>query len=240
MAKAGRPGKWNTPETKERLQELVYRYKQENPYTEVIIADMVKFTIKLHKEYPEEFPDIYDRFTWKAYGEEYILQANRNLETKTIKTELKEYENIEMPNYIALVEKYYSNKEKLVEKIAACEVSHHLILERFIEAEKERLVLKDKIKSLEKDLKNFQNLINEVAHLSKSEPLRKKFGLNNIISPNANSENKKAMRNLDNLKSFLEPTEENENIQQSSTEQNNNPIKERWKKLKNEFNFVST
>ncbi|WP_336866448.1 hypothetical protein [Peribacillus frigoritolerans] len=230
----GRPGKWNNPETEQRLQELVYLYRQDTPHKEIRIKDMVEFTVKMNKINPEKFPHTYDRFTWGDYGRVFLDRANANWDIKTYKTDIKDYEFIQIPNYTGLVEKFYHQKEMLIKKLSVCEVSHHNILEKFIESETKRLELKDKVKQLEKDLKRFQDLITEIAHLSKSESLQEKYGLKNIISPNANKANQQSMEQLDNLRGFL--NSEKEILKKSETTKEefppNNSLLDHWKGLK--------
>jgi len=228
----GRPGKWNNPETEQRLQELVYLFRKETPYKEIKIKDMVEFTVKMNNLNPENFPHTYDRFTWGNYGKVFIERANANWDTKTYRTDVKDFEFIQIPNYTGLVEKLYNNKEMLIKKLSVCETSHHNILERFIETEKERLKLKEKVKQLELDLKKFQDLVTEIAHLSKSEKLREKYGLKNIISPNANKANGQAMEQLDNLRGFLNSEKEADTITKAEQEQSKDSPLYHWKELR--------
>lgn len=105
--KMGRPSKYNNPETKRMLQELVYQYKRENPTGIIRISHMVRFSKEMAEKYPSKYNE-FSKDVWSTYGREYIDNANEPIR-QTYESE--EDVVIEVPNITDLFEKYGTNNQ---------------------------------------------------------------------------------------------------------------------------------
>lgn len=236
--KAGRPSKYNNEETAKKLEELVYLYKKQNPSGLVKVSKMVAFSKEMNEINPEHYP-LYNKDVWSSYGKEYIERANEPI--KTVLTSDSEAK-IELPNILDIIEKYNSNKEKLIEYLLPLEnILHKKIAEatdskKELEKIKEEFEdVKEKKKLQEEVIKVYADFVMKMAH----ESYRKKNEgfLKNQISVNANERNKKAMRNLDDLGAFFNfEDKSNYNIEKEE-EKSENKVSalSNWKKKKEEL-----
>lgn len=235
---AGRKRKYDNPEEQTRLKKLVYLYRERNPSGIIRISHLVRFSEKMNKIKPDEFPSTYNKDVWSNWGREIINLANEPI---TIKIESESGDSHEIPNFSDILDKYIHDKPKLLEHLLTCENLLHESLTKNNDFKLQNDILEKQIKSLkleiselEGTIKKYEKMTLEMVHHSGVEKYRAKYGLKNQISI---SKNQKAFENLDDLSSFLEPDlnpQNNENIiKVKKIVQEENPMLANWKKLRN-------
>lgn len=227
MARKGRPSKYNNPETKEKLQELVYLYRKSSPNGVIRISHMVRFSKEMNKKQPSKYPT-YDKDVWGTYGREFIDNANEPIRIK--------YENndevFEVPNVSDIVEKFHSNKGTLLSYLIPLEKMIHEFLSR--ENDKNKKIsefelkideLKSTVKEKDDLIRRYEEFVLQMAHQSYINEFQDKFGLQNLISVNANKRNKDAMRGLDDLSDMFTKKE----VSEEKTKIEDNVFLNKWK-----------
>lgn len=185
------------------LRELVLLLRKKNQHLGLIkIADMVRFSKEMNEFNPDKYP-FYNKDVWITYGKTFIDEAN-----EPAPSTLSDVGNtdIVVPNILDILTKHHKNFDKLVEYFKPLELLLHTSLnnERTLTIKNETLQkevdeLKEKLENAKQTIKRYEDFSLEMAHKSYSVEFREEYGLVNQISVNANSRNKNAMRNLNDL-----------------------------------------
>lgn len=186
----GRPSKYNNIETLNELKEQVLLYRKENPFQKIRPADMVRFSKGLYDSRPEQY-HFFNKDVWLSYGKSYINEINEPLRTKFFMEDEKVYE---IPNVVDCVTKFKDNPEKIISLLSPIETMLHNSLRREEELINKVKELKSENEELKRQVWNYKDFVLQMAHHSYITEYQEKFGLKNIISPNANKRNAKAMK----------------------------------------------
>lgn len=186
----GRPSKYNNLETLNELKEQVLLYRIENPFQRIRPADMVRFSKELYDSRPAQY-HFFNKDVWLSYGKSYINEINEPLRTKFFMEDEKVYE---IPNVVDCVTKFKDNPEKIISLLSPIETMLHNSLRREEELINKVKELKSENEELKRQVWNYKDFVLQMAHHSYITEYQEKFGLKNIISPNANVRNMKAMK----------------------------------------------
>lgn len=204
--KRGHPGKWNNKETKKKLQELVYLYRQEVEIGTIRVSHIVNFSEKMHLQQPKQFPFAYSKDVWSTYGKEFIDYANEIHVFELLDEHFQK--RFELPNLVSILEKNYNNKPKLLKQLVSTQSLLHDLVRESSLIKQENKTLKQKNKLFEEQLRKFEDMVLEFAHHRKISKYREKYGLINQIDPKGNTRNKSLMEQLDKLDTIITPTKE--------------------------------
>ncbi|KAA6465544.1 hypothetical protein DX932_15910 [Bacillus cereus] len=177
----GRPSKYNNIETLNELKEQVLLYRKENPFRKIRPADMVRFSKKLHDSRPEQY-HFFNKDVWLSYGKSYINEINEPLRTKFVMEDEKVYE---IPNVVDCVTKFKDDPEKIISLLSPIETMLHNSLRREEELINKVKELKSENEELKRQVWSYKDFVLQMAHHSYITEYQEKFGLKNIISPNA-------------------------------------------------------
>lgn len=191
---AGRPTKYNTPETLSKLKHLVEMYKEENPFCGIIrVADMVRFSKHKNELDNANYP-FYNKDVWRTYGIPFIDEVNQPMSSNLLSDATQNYN---IPNVTDIVQRHGKNQIRLIEHLRPLEMMLHESLSKELQLRQEKSDLQSTIKSLRETILFYEQYVLQMAHHSLSQEYQEKYGLINQISINTNARNQNAMKNLD-------------------------------------------
>ncbi|KAB2419654.1 MULTISPECIES: hypothetical protein [Bacillus cereus group] len=217
----GRPSKYNNIETLNELKEQVLLYRKENPFRKIRPADMVRFSKELHDSRPEQY-HFFNKDVWLSYGKSYINEINEPLRTKFVMEDEKVYE---IPNVVDCVTKFKDDPEKIISLLSPIETMLHNSLRREEELINKVKELKSENEELKRQVWSYKDFVLQMAHHSYITEYQEKFGLKNIISPNANKRNNKVMKEQ-HPKDFLATDVDNKEEQKKDKKQRTSLLEE--------------
>ncbi|MFC4306232.1 hypothetical protein [Cohnella boryungensis] len=212
---AGRPTKYNTPETLLLLRHLVELYKEKEPFCGIVkVADMVRFSQQMNELDGNKYP-LFNKDVWRTYGKPFIDDANEFMPSNLANADTLKFN---IPNVADIVQRHGKNHTRLVEHLRPLEIMLHESLSREEQLRRDTAILKDTIQALRETVSFYEQHTLQVAHQSLSQEYQEKYGFFNQISINANVKNQSAMKNMDQWLSSTFVNLGNEVQEQSSKE----------------------
>ncbi|MDQ8738869.1 hypothetical protein [Paenibacillus sp. LHD-38] len=212
---AGRPTKYNTPETLSLLKYLVELYKEKEPYCGIVkVADMVRFSQQMNELDSGKYP-LFNKDVWRTYGKSFIDEANEFMPSNLANNDTLKFN---IPNVADIVQRHGKNHPRLLEHLRPLEIMLHESLSREEKLRRDKADLQVAIQTLKETISFYEQHTLQMAQHSLSQEYQEKYGLVNQISINANARNKSAMKNLDHWLSSTFDDQVSEEPQQPNKE----------------------
>jgi hypothetical protein len=215
----GRKRKYDNNESQFQMQKLVYEARQDKingkPTGVLRISDMVRYSIYKNQLSSNEYPIVFNKDAWAAYGRIYIDRAN-SLPSKKVKINSKEFL---VPNISELISKYKNNEDALLKYLLPLETLINSLLEEINLLKDNHLQINEQISFLKDTNQKFENLILTMAHEGTIKFYKDKYGIKNILSL---KENRESLNNLNDLEGFLDKNSFKNNAPKNSSNNNYN------------------